>query len=213
MAFKLLGISGSPKKPAEKTNSAFLLKTALDSAKQEGAVVTQINLSDYNISMCTGCDICTTKPCPLDKNDDYTKIEKLIQEHDGVIISSPSYWAGPPGILKNMIDRSRDNKMPKQLWEGKIFSAIAVSGLRVGGKESVINSLMIFGLAHGMLIVGGIGHPWFNAPFPMGSMMYEDRKGEETKIKFRHVKHDTIAIRDAELLGKRMATIGSRLFK
>jgi multimeric flavodoxin WrbA len=141
------------------------------------------------------------------------KIEKLIQEHDGLIISSPSYWAGPPGILKNMIDRSRDNKMPKQLWEGKMFSAIAVSGLRVGRQESVINSLITFGLAHVMIIIGGIGHPWFNAPFPTGSMMYEDRKNQETKIKFRHVKHDTITNRDVEVLGKRMGAIGLRLFK
>ena len=213
MTFKLLGISGSPKKPAEKTNSGFLLKTALESAKKEGAIITQINLSDYDIIQCNGCEICTTKPCPLDKNDDYNSIEKLIQEHDGLIISSPSYWTGPPSILKNMMDRSRDNKMPKQLWEGKLFSAIAVSGLRVGGQESVINSLIVFGLAHGMLIIGGIGHPWFNAPFPMGSMMYEEQKEGETKIKFRHVKHDTIGIRDAEILGKRMAKIGSRLFK
>jgi hypothetical protein len=85
--------------------------------------------------------------------------------------------------------------------------------LRVGGQESVINSLITFGLAHGMLIIGGIGHPWFNAPFPMGSMMYEERKDEEMKVKFRHVKHDTIAISDAEKLGKRIATIGLRLFK
>ena len=113
MVFRLLGISGSPKKPSEKTNSSFLLKIALESAKQEGLAVTQIALSDYSILQCTGCEICTTKPCPLDKDDDYMKIEKLIQEHDGLIISSPSYWAGPPGILKNMIDRSRDNKMPK----------------------------------------------------------------------------------------------------
>ena len=83
----------------------------------------------------------------------------------------------------------------------------------MGEQESVINSLITFGLAHGMIIIGGIGHPWFNAPFPMGSMMYEDRKNEEIQIKFRHVKHDTIANRDAEVLGKRMGAIGLRLFK
>ena len=70
MVFRLLGISGSPKKPSEKTNSSFLLKIALESAKQEGLAVTQIALSDYSILQCTGCEICTTKPCPLDKDDD-----------------------------------------------------------------------------------------------------------------------------------------------
>lgn len=212
MTFTLLGINGSPKKPATKTNTGFLLTVALETAEKAGTQTTQINLSDYNISQCTGCEVCATKPCPLDKDDDYPKLEKLIREHQGLIIGSPSYWTGPPGILKNMMDRSRDNKMPKQLWEGKLFSALSVSGLRVGGQESVIQSLILFGLGHGMLIVGASGHPWYNAPFPMGSMMYEDVTEGEVKIRFRHVKHDTIAHRDAEALGQRMAEVGQRLF-
>ena len=169
-------------------------------------------MSDYKINLCNGCEACTTKPCPLDKDDDYPKIEALIQEHDGLIIASPSYWGGPPGILKNFCDRSRDNKMPKQLWVGKLFSAIAVSGLRVGGQETVISQLITFGLAHGMLIVGGTGHPWYTATFPMGSMMYEEVKDDEVKIKFRHVKKYIIAIRDAEALGQRIAEVGKKLF-
>jgi multimeric flavodoxin WrbA len=213
MVFKLLGINGSPKKPAAKTNSKFLLDVTLRSAREHGVETTSINLSDYKIDLCNGCEVCTTKPCPLDKNDDYLKVEKLIEEHDGLIVASPSYWAGPPGILKNFFDRSRDNKMPKQLWEGKIFSALTVSGLRVGGQESVISQLTTFGLAHGMLIVGGTGHPWFTSPFPMGTMMYEDAKEEEVEVKFRHVKNDVIAIRDAEALGRRMAKVGKQLFR
>ncbi|MHA1995563.1 MAG: flavodoxin family protein [Candidatus Hodarchaeales archaeon] len=212
MVFKLLGINGSPKKPAAKTNSKFLLDVTLQSAKEHGIETTTINLTDYTINLCNGCEVCPTKPCPLDKGDDYPKIEALIQEHNGLVIASPSYWSGPPGILKNFFDRSRDNKMPKQLWEGKIFSAVAVSGLRVGGQEAVISQLTTFGLAHGMLILGGTGHPWFTSPFPMGSMMYEEVKEDEVKIKFRHVKKDIIAIRDAEALGRRMAKVGKKLF-
>ncbi|PWI47736.1 hypothetical protein CEE45_10160 [Candidatus Heimdallarchaeota archaeon B3_Heim] len=205
-------MNGSPKKPAAKTNSQFLLNTTLQSAKEQGIETTLINLPDYKINLCNGCEVCTTKPCPLDKDDDYPKIEALIQEHDGLIIASPSYWTGPPGILKNFFDRSRDNKMPKQLWEGKLFSAIAVSGLRVGGQETVVSHLITFGLAHGMLIVGGTGHPWFTAPFPMGSMMYDEVIDGEVKVKFRHVKNDIISIRDSEALGKRIAELGIKLF-
>jgi multimeric flavodoxin WrbA len=171
-----------------------------------------INLSEYEFIQCNGCEICTTKPCPLDKQDDYPKLEELILNHQGILIASPSYWTGPPGILKNVIDRSRDNKMPEQLWAGKIFSAIAISGLRVGGQESVINSLIIFALGHGMIIVGGVGHPWFNAPFPMGTIMYDTVDEGKPKIKFRSVKKDPIATKDSELLGKRLASFGNKLF-
>ncbi|UCG03923.1 MAG: flavodoxin family protein [Candidatus Heimdallarchaeota archaeon] len=211
MPFKLLGINGSPKKSVEKSNSYFLLKTALNSAKEAGAQTTLVNLTEYNFIQCNGCEVCTTKPCPLDKQDDYPKLEELILGHQGLLIASPSYWTGPPGILKNVIDRSRDNKMPEPLWAGKIFSAIAVSGLRVGGQESVINSLITFALGHGMIIVGGLGHPWFNAPFPMGTMMYDTIEEGKPKVKFRSVREDPIATKDAELLGQRLASIGSKL--
>ena len=213
MGFKLLGINGSPKKPVGKSNSYHLLTILLNSAEKHGAIVSLINLNELEIQQCTGCEICTTKPCPLDVDDDYPKLEKLILENHGIVIASPSYWAGPPAILKNVIDRSRDNKMPKQLWNGKIFSALTVAGLRVGGQESVINSLINFALGHGMIIVGSTGHPWFNAPFPMGSMMYDIDVEGESKIQFRPVKKDPISTKDAELLGKRITEIGQRLFQ
>jgi len=212
MSFKLLGINGSPKKPVEKSNSYHLLNILLKSAEKHGATVTLINLNELEIQQCTGCEICTTKPCPLDAKDDYPKIEKLFLENHGIIIASPSYWTGPPALLKNVLDRSRDNKMPQQLWNGKIFSALAVAGLRVGGQESVISSLINFALGHGMIIVGSIGHPWFNAPFPMGSMMHDIELEGESKILFRPVKKDPIATKDAELLGQRIVEIGQRLF-
>jgi len=212
MTFKLLGINGSPKKPVEKSNTYHLLTIALESAQKQGAETTLINLNDYNIELCTGCELCTTKTCPLDTKDDYVEIEKLIIEHDAIIIASPSYWSAPPGILKNVMDRSRDNKMPEEKWKGKIFGAIAMAGLRVGGQLEVINSLINFALGHGMIIVGATGNPWFNAPFPMGSLMYDLEVEGKQKVKFRHVKHDPIATKDAELLGKRMTEIGVKLF-
>ena len=213
MTFKLLGINGSPKRPTSKSNTNFLLDIVLESAREKGGVETNlIHLSDFNIELCNGCEVCTTKICPLDEKDDYPEIESMIKESQGLIIGAPSYWAGPPGILKNFMDRSRDNKMPKQLWEGKLFSALSVAGLRVGGQESLIYSLITFGLAHGMLIVGGIGHPWFTAPFPMGTMMFEDVQDNESKIRFRSVKKDAIAKQDAKMLGFRIAEMGKKIF-
>ncbi|MFX1514954.1 MAG: flavodoxin family protein [Promethearchaeota archaeon] len=212
MPFNLLGINGSPKKSAEKSNSYYLLKIALDSAEKTGAQTKLVNLSDFELLQCNGCEVCTTKPCPLDNQDDYPKLEELILNHQGLLIASPSYWTGPPGILKNVIDRSRDNKMPEQLWAGKIFSAIAVSGLRVGGQEHVINSLLLFALGHGMVIVGGVGHPWYNAPFPMGTMMYDVMDEGKPKVKFRSVRYDPIATKDAEVLGERIAIFGKKIF-
>ncbi len=212
MTFKLLGINGSPKKSTENSNTHFLLKTTLDSAEEAGVQTTLVNLVGYKIIQCNGCEICVSKPCPLDKQDDYPKLEQLIVDHQGLIIASPSYWTGPPGILKNVIDRSRDNKMPNQLWADKVFAAIAVSGLRSGGQESVISSLVNFALGHGMVIVGNTGHPWFNAPFPMGTMMYDIEVEGQSKVKFRSVKKDPIATKDAALLGQRLASFGNKLF-
>ena len=42
-------------------NSEILVKEALNAAKEKGAEVTLINLFDYNILPCTGCESCTMR--------------------------------------------------------------------------------------------------------------------------------------------------------
>lgn len=206
---KILAINGSPKKNPERSATYFLLHKVLEGAKNmEDVELGFLNLSEYDILHCNGCDQCVKSQCPLDEKDDFLKIEEQMMGADVIIFGSPSYFGGPSGLLKTLMDRSRDLKMPESKLAGKLASAVSVSGLRVGGQESTIDALIKFALGHGMIIVGALGNPWFNAPFPMGTLQYDT----EGKVKFRKIDDDVLSSKDAEMLGERIIKIGKKLF-
>lgn len=94
MKAKILGIASGRKN----SNSEILLKEALLACEAQGADVTMINLSDYNIIDCTGCTSCTIGMskgkhvgCVLDEKDDKKKIMEVLLGADAVIYSVPTY--------------------------------------------------------------------------------------------------------------------------
>ncbi|MFX0095736.1 MAG: flavodoxin family protein [Candidatus Hodarchaeota archaeon] len=206
---KILAINGSPKKNIERSATHFLLQKVLEGAKSVCDYETELlNLSEYSLLHCNGCERCVKSQCPLDEKDDFLKIEEKLLEADAIIFGSPSYFGSPSGLIKTLMDRSRDLKMPESKLAGKIASAVSVSGLRVGGQEATVEALVRFALGQGMIIVGALGHPWFNAPLPVGTLQYD----LEGKVKFRKIDDDPVSIKDAFLLGERIAKIGEKLF-
>ncbi|MGC6174615.1 hypothetical protein [Lacrimispora sp. 38-1] len=76
-------------------NSEILVKEALSACEAEGAECTLINLIDYNILPCTGCEFCTMRMgdvgmgkadtyegCVLKNKDDMGLI-KFVSNHTG----------------------------------------------------------------------------------------------------------------------------------
>lgn len=94
-------------------NTEILLKEALMRAEELGAEVKLINLHDYNILPCTGCEACTvsmtqknTKPrCIHNNKDDMELIMKEWLTSDGVIVGAPTYELQPAGIFRIWSDR------------------------------------------------------------------------------------------------------------
>lgn len=151
---KVLGINGSPRSYG---NSIQALRLALKAAELEGAEVSLINLYDYDIKPCLGCvsdDVMAcTYPCPID--DDMVKIYPEITSADGLIISSPIYWFGISGLLKNLIDRLTvlENMIyvdGKSWLEGKVAGFIALGNDE--GATMVISHLMSVANSFGMVI-------------------------------------------------------------
>lgn len=106
---KLLGIHSGRKNG----NSEILLKTALTECQQNGIQVKMINLNDYNILPCTGCEACTKKmtsekkapKCIYKDKDD---MDKIMQEYicaDGIILVAPVYYMLPCATHINFINR------------------------------------------------------------------------------------------------------------
>lgn len=94
-------------------NGEILVKEALMRAESLGAEVKMINLHDYNIKPCTGCEACTVKftqfnqaPECINKNkDDMELIMEDWLNADGVIVCVPSYSFMPAGIYRVFTDR------------------------------------------------------------------------------------------------------------
>ena len=202
----IIGISSSPKK--EKSSTRFLLQKALESASdimsdenEKTATTLLLDLHEYEILPCTGCDSCVRKkPCPESAKDDMPKIEEKLRNAKGIIISAPSYFTSVPGILKNLMDRSRYMKMQEHELQDKLFGVISYAGLRYGGQEHVVDLLNRYALAHGMIVVGSLGSPVKHGTFGSGSMQKDDGG-------WRNATSDELAIENSENLGRRMAQL------
>ena len=98
---KVVGIVGSRRK---RGNTFNIVDQVLKSSKDSGAEVQLINLSDYKIGPCLGCEGCRDSfKCVI--KDDFNSVVSLIQEAEGIVMGSPTYWYNVSGDMKIFIDR------------------------------------------------------------------------------------------------------------
>ena len=99
-------------------NREILVKEALSACQEAGAECLLINLFDYNIRHCTGCESCTMqmgqvamdpskkyKGCVLKDKDDMDKIVNVMQTCNGVIIGVPTYDLTPSALYLTFAQR------------------------------------------------------------------------------------------------------------
>ncbi|MET1124829.1 MAG: flavodoxin family protein [Archaeoglobaceae archaeon] len=190
---KLLAINGSP----NKRNTLFLLEVIAEEVRKMGHEAEVINLTDYSIAPCKGCDACLKGDCSQ-KDDIYKVLEKM-READAIIIGVPTYFGNVPGIVKNLIDRSRMARMSKYRLKNRVFAPVITSGLRHGGAEFAAMSLIVYALGQGMLPVSTTEDPISIGSFPVGVLQGD--------AGWRGVKKDEIAIRTAKALAKRIVEV------
>lgn len=84
------------------------------------------------------------------KNVDETELKDL-QEADGIIIGSPTYFGGMSAKIKGLIDRSVEihGKLV-----GKVGAAFTSSGGTASGVETTLLSMLQAMLIHGMIVQG-----------------------------------------------------------
>lgn len=133
-------------------NSEIAVKEALLACQEAGAECTLINLFDYNILPCTGCESCTMsmadvaqgkgpyRGCVLKEKDDVDKLIKEMQKQDGVIIACPTYDLMPSSMYTRFAQR---------------FLAYELAFLlKIGEVEKDPH------LVAGLIAVGGSCHDW-----------------------------------------------------
>lgn len=98
---KVIGISGSPRK---KGNTSFLINEALCEIEKLGINTQMIELSNYNIADCCGCEGCRkTYECVI--KDDMQKLYPMILKADAIILGSPTYFYDVTAVTKAFLDR------------------------------------------------------------------------------------------------------------
>lgn len=198
---KVLGVSGSPRKGR---NTEKLLTAALTAAEEAGAETELLSLAELSIQPCDGCNLCVReKRCPIDDEDDMGLVDERLLELDAVIFAAPSYFGAVPGVMKNMMDRTRRLKMDGHRLGGKVISALSLAGLRYGGAEQVAESIIRFGLTHGMIVVGGCGDPVSSGYFGIAALQSDDG--------WRRSEGDATAMENAKDVGRRVVEVALAL--
>ena len=98
---KIISINGSRRK---KGNTELLIQSILKPLEQSSTHVESIFLGDYTIGACTGCEGCRSSwECVI--KDDFQSLVKMMDEADGVVLASPTYWYTVTSDMKCFIDR------------------------------------------------------------------------------------------------------------
>lgn len=125
---KILAFAGSLR---EHSYSKRVLKTAIEGARKAGAEVTYVDLRDYPMPI-YNADVQDAEGFPTTAD----AFQKLLLEHDGLMIASPEYNASLPSALKNVIDwtsRANDNLKTADCFKGKVAAIMTVSPGSFGG--------------------------------------------------------------------------------
>ena len=113
-------------------NSEILVKEALLACQEAGAEVTLVNLFDYNILPCTGCESCTMSMgdvamgkgdytgCVLKNKDDVDALVTEMQQNNGLIIGVPTYDLMPSTIYTRFTHRFLAYELAFLLKIGKV---------------------------------------------------------------------------------------------
>jgi len=101
MSKKIIAINSSKRK----RNTHHLLEQLQKQLKEKDIEVEIINLFEYNIQECIGCEVCLTKgDCSL--KDDHSQLMKKLTQYDGLVLSTPVYMGNVSGKLKVFVDRT-----------------------------------------------------------------------------------------------------------
>ena len=179
----ILGISGTPRKGG---NSEILLNAALEPFVKVGWNIKKILLSESDIGMCIGCEVCVkTGVCSID--DDMREVYEAFETCNAIIISAPSYWRNVPAQLKAVFDRAFAVTSKKVL-VGKLGGAIAVGRATAGGGQSkVLDVIHNWYLSNGMLCVPGELNGVTASADKPGDILAQSRRLEQARTLGRNI--------------------------
>jgi len=149
---KVVAFNGSPRKDG---NTAMLIRRVFQKLEAAGIECEMVSLAGHLIRGCTACSICRKRKdrrCAIGTDVVNYCIQKML-DADGIIIGSPTYFAGPTAETKALIDRvgyvarGNDNMLRRKV-------GAAVTAVRRAGSINVLNVINAFFLANEMIVPG-----------------------------------------------------------
>ena len=192
---KILGVSCSPR-PGKTT--AASLRVALDAAKAAGpgVDVELIELAGLRIdnTMTTGI------PPEAGQRDDFPAVAAKLSDPrvGGIIVGTPVYFGTMTSLCKTFLDRCMMFRANNFALSNKVAGVLAVGGVRNGGQETTILSVLTALLCQEMIVVGD-GRPTAH----IGATVWNDGKNEVTQ--------DEFGMQTARNLGRRVAEVALRM--
>lgn len=128
---KVLTINGSPRLHGC-TDRA--LQEFEDTIRECGIDVERINIGNKDIRGCISCEFCREhNRCVF--NDVVNEIAEKLKEADGIVVGTPTYYAGANGSVLSMLDRLFYSTMTSYSKQMKIGAAV-VSSRRAGSTSA-----------------------------------------------------------------------------
>jgi multimeric flavodoxin WrbA len=149
---KVVAINGSARKDG---NTAIMIKHVFKELENEGIKTELVQLAGEKIQGCLACYKCFTaknKRCVVSDDIVNACIEKM-EQADGIILGSPTYFAGCTAQIKALIDRAGFvSKANGEMFKLKVGAAVVA--VRRGGAIHAFDSLNHFFTIGQMIIVG-----------------------------------------------------------
>lgn len=132
---KVLLINGSPRKNG---NTHLALSEVAKALNENGVETEIISIGTKAVQGCIACNRCSELGRCIFKDELYNNIRQKLEEGiDGLVVGSPTYYAGPNGSLCALLDRLFYSS--SELMEYKPATAIAVC--RRGGASATLDRL------------------------------------------------------------------------
>jgi len=120
----ILGVSGSPRREG---NTDLLVREALRLlGERTGASTEFVRVDDLRIERCRGCRACMRLGRCAIQGDDFEALMARFFRADLFVLGAPIYWLGPPGGMKDFIDRTHGYYRDHSILRGKRAAVITV---------------------------------------------------------------------------------------
>ncbi len=149
---KVVAFNGSARKSG---NTSMLIKHVFGELEKEGIETHLVELAGQPLHGCTACEKCIgnkDKRCVI-KTDQMNNYIQMMDEADGIILGSPTYFSNVTTEMKALIDRAGFvNRANGDMFKRKVGASV-VAVRRAGGMEA-FNAMNHFFLIGQMIVPG-----------------------------------------------------------